>query len=179
MYLVLEDQRRVDVLLVQGWAELSVAMRRAVRHDAEVMFEVERSAALVAFANVFPVDRYPYPDKQARARWQDALRDGREVFIAERDGQAVGFVAVAAGRLEALFVVPSAWGQGVADALHEQALCRLRRLGSEAQLWVQETNRRARRFYERRGWKPDGRRSPVPHPPHPELIGYVIEFRRK
>jgi len=58
------------------------------------MSEVERAAALVAFADVFPTERYPYPEAQARARWWETLRGPATVLIAERDGSPVGFVSV-------------------------------------------------------------------------------------
>ena len=141
------------------------------------MSEVERAAALVAFADVFPTERYPYPEAQARARWWETLRGPATVLIAERDGSPVGFVSVSAGRLEALFVLPEeSWGRGGADELYERALRHLRELGGRAQLWVRQSNYRARRFYERRGWHVDGRRASVPHPPYPELIGHCVTF---
>ena len=56
----------------------------------------------------------------------------------------------------ALYVVPEAWGSGVAAALHEEAVASMRELGCRATLWVVEGNTRARRFYEREGWTADG-----------------------
>lgn len=158
---------------------MALTIRQGEQRDADAMFEVERAAALVAFADVFPADRYPYPDALARARWRDALRGSATVLIAERDGIPAGFASVTVRRLDALFVLPSEWGQGVADDLYDEALHHLRQLGRDARLWVQEANERARRFYERRGWQLDGRRSAVPHSPYPILVGYRIEFRRE
>jgi hypothetical protein len=37
-----------------------------------------------------------------------------------------------------------------------------------------EANRTARRFYERLGWSPDGRKDSSSYPPHPNLLGYSI-----
>jgi diamine N-acetyltransferase len=39
---------------------------------------------------------------------------------------------------------------------------------------VLEENQRARRFYERRGWRLDGRRTRTPFPPHPPMVGYTL-----
>jgi GNAT superfamily N-acetyltransferase len=59
-------------------------------------------------------------------------------------------------QLRNLYVVPEAWGPGVASALHAVALAWMRSRAGEAILWVGESNARARRFYGREGWRPDG-----------------------
>jgi len=41
-------------------------------------------------------------------------------------------------------------------------------------LWVLEENHRARRFYERRGWRLDGRRKDARFPPFPPAVGYTL-----
>jgi GNAT superfamily N-acetyltransferase len=60
--------------------------------------------------------------------------------------------------VSAVFVDPSRWGQGIATALlgqAEEAMCaRGYHLG---RLWTAEEGP-ARHFYERRGWRHDGRR---------------------
>jgi ribosomal protein S18 acetylase RimI-like enzyme len=46
---------------------------------------------------------------------------------------------------------------------------------ASAELDVMVDNARARRFYERRGWVPDGRSQPSPFPPfppYPAMLGY-------
>jgi hypothetical protein len=42
---------------------------------------------------------------------------------------------------------------------------------------VLEHNVRARRFYERRGWAPDGTSRVVEFPPHPLDLGYARDLR--
>src|SRR5215217_1272249 len=60
-----------------------------------------------------------------------------------------GAVEVAPERLDGLFVLPCAWGSGVADRLHDAAVRRLRGWGCGwCRLSVLEENQRARRFYE-------------------------------
>jgi RimJ/RimL family protein N-acetyltransferase len=54
-------------------------------------------------------------------------------------------------------VTPSVWGTGVGRELMAVAVDRLREAGfRSATLWVLRDNERARRFYERAGWSPDG-----------------------
>jgi GNAT superfamily N-acetyltransferase len=75
------------------------------------------------------------------------------VVIAEVEGRAVGFVAWRGAELDALYVLPDAAGRGVGSRLLDRA-------GAVSTLWVLEANHPARRFYERRGWSPDGTARP-------------------
>jgi GNAT superfamily N-acetyltransferase len=114
---------------------------------------------------------YHQPPDRALARAFIAERLARSesvIFLAERDGRAVGFVQLyplfssTAARprrlwlLNDLFVSPSARGGGVARALMERA----RRLGEETgaaglELATARTNAPAQRLYESLGWRQD------------------------
>jgi ribosomal protein S18 acetylase RimI-like enzyme len=59
--------------------------------------------------------------------------------------------------LYALYVRPSSWSTGTGRALMERVLARTGAAGYQAiVLWVLQDNQRARRFYERAGFAPDG-----------------------
>ena len=59
--------------------------------------------------------------------------------------------------LYALYVRPDWWSTGTGRALMERVLARTSRAGYlSITLWVLRDNRRARRFYERAGFAPDG-----------------------
>ena len=45
---------------------------------------------------------------------------------------------------------------------------------AELKLWVLEENRRARRFYEKCGWRLSGDSRVVEFPPHPLDVGYLF-----
>jgi ribosomal protein S18 acetylase RimI-like enzyme len=61
------------------------------------------------------------------------------------------------GELWAINLHRGAWGRGVGSALFLAGVDGLRADGyRDAVLWVLETNTRARRFYEKHGWNPDG-----------------------
>ena len=114
---------------------------------------------------------YQQPSDPALARAFIAERLARSesvIFLAERDGQAVGFVQLyplfssTAARprrlwlLNDLFVSPSARGGGVARALMDRA----RRLGEETgaaglELVTARANAPAQRLYESMGWRQD------------------------
>jgi len=156
-------------------------VRPAGPDDVDALLEVQRSSALTAFAHIFPPERYPFPSAVVRAHWAKAVsRPSARVFLAEQAGRAVGLSAVVPGQLESLFVIPSCWGTGTADILYRHALERLAEWpADEYRLWVLEANARARRFYERRSWRPDGRRSRTSFPPRPWLVGYTLGHRQR
>ena len=140
------------------------------------MGDVVRQAGLGdidAVAPLFDAYRqfYQQPSDPALARAFIAERLARSesvIFLAERDGQAVGFVQLfplfssTAARprrlwlLNDLFVSPSARGGGVARALMDRA----RRLGEETgaaglELVTARANAPAQRLYESMGWRQD------------------------
>jgi GNAT superfamily N-acetyltransferase len=153
-------------------------MRAATPADAEALFTIQRTAALAAYAHVFPPAEYPYPDDAVRAEWQRRLADGvTQTLIAEREGRAQGYVAYAPELLASLYVLPEAQGAGVGSALHDAALAAQPALGATVcRLWVLEQNHQARAFYEHRGWRADGRRRQATYPPYPEEVGYSIDL---
>jgi ribosomal protein S18 acetylase RimI-like enzyme len=74
------------------------------------------------------------------------------------EGQVVGEEnPPGSGELMMINFDPSAWGTGLARRMLEAATTGLERGGhKEAVLWVLDSNARARRFYEKHGWRPDG-----------------------
>ena len=154
------------------------SLRPAAPADAEAVFEVQREASLAALGHIYPPDRYPFPDEAVRGRWREAIADDRShVVVAERAGRIVGVAATRDGWLDGLYVRPESWGDGVAALLHDAALRAIEAEGATtAHLWVLEGNARARRFYERRGWRLDGSERVVPFPPHPLDVGYSKEL---
>lgn len=86
-----------------------------------------------------------------------------QIFVAEQSGNCAGFAQASSseaaedlGALKSLYVHPDAWGYGCGSALHDAVVDALGRSFDRAELWVIEGNRRARGFYERRGWTHDG-----------------------
>ena len=105
-----------------------------------------------------------------RRRWREFTGS---VLVAEDDGQAVGLAGFGACWLHGLYVVPERWGGEVASVLHDAVVAALADC-PELHLWVLTENRRARRFYERRGWRADGTSRVVEYPPHPIDLGYTL-----
>jgi GNAT superfamily N-acetyltransferase len=74
--------------------------------------------------------------------------------------------------LYALYVRPAWWSTGTGRALMERVLARTSAAGFlSISLWVLQDNRRARRFYERAGFAPDGATNVL------DRLGCVTELR--
>jgi GNAT superfamily N-acetyltransferase len=143
-----------------------LVVREAQLEDSEGFvsaYEVSWDATLAEIAGARLDTFMPYDARVESFRSGLVARspDAR-VWVAERAGEIMGSAVCrrqgeASSELAALYVVPTAWGTGVARALMETALDSMRELGArDAVLWVGEANGRARRFYEREGWVPDG-----------------------
>jgi GNAT superfamily N-acetyltransferase len=146
-------------------------VRPAHRDDAAAVAEVHVRTWQAAYEHVFGAERLATLDlEERRARWEARLaapEPSRRFLVAEDDdGSVVGFATAGAsrdgdaeGELYAIYALPEAWGSGAGPALMKVATEGLREDGFRtAFLWVLEDNPRARRFYEREGWAPDGGR---------------------
>ncbi len=151
-------------------------LRDGSAKDAQALVAVHRTAALAAYADVFPPDRYSYPEQETLAVLVGRLAEGA-VIVAEEDGELVGFAVVSEGWLDRLYVAPGRWGAGVGSCLHDAAVARRRAAGDHRlRLWTLEANDRARAFYERHGWRLDGTSKTTRHPPHPVDVGYSLDL---
>jgi GNAT superfamily N-acetyltransferase len=160
-----------------GSYEVEVTIRLAAADEAEVLFEIQKAASLAGLGHIFPADRFPYPDDAVRERWREVVALPNQALIAEAHGDAVGVAAIEGDWLNGFYVRPEWWGSDVAPALYEAAVDLIRGSGaSAAHLWVLEANTRARRFYERRGWRENGMTRVVPYPPNPIDLGYSLHF---
>ena len=137
----------------------------------ELLAEIQEAASVAALGHIYGDE--PFPRAEVLERW----RTSSDEILLDEDG--LGFAAVSPGWLNGLYVRPEAWGTGVAGELHDRAVAALRVAGVErARLWVLEHHARARRFYERRGWAPDGTSRVVEFPPHPLDLGYAVDLRQ-
>ena len=153
-------------------------IREARAEEGPILAAVQERASVAALAHVFPPELYPYPREAVHARWVAAVAEPETRTLIAVSGEVpVGAACVTDGWLEGLYVVPERWGTGLADELHSRALEVVHSLGSAScRLWVLEDNIRARRFYERRGWRENGQTRVVEFPPNPLDIGYSLDF---
>jgi putative acetyltransferase len=153
-------------------------IREARPDEAWLLAAVQELASVAALGHVFPADRYPYPRAAVQAHWAAAAADpAKRTLIALDDDEPLGAACVYEEWLQGLYIVPDCWGTGLGGELHDRALEVVRELGSElCHLWVLEDNVRARRFYERRGWRENGTTRVVEFPPYPLDVGYTLDF---
>jgi GNAT superfamily N-acetyltransferase len=155
-----------------------LTLRAARVGDAPALARLHVAAWQWAYAGLMPDDYLAALDPARReAMWTErfATDEGREHVAVAVDGDALvgftawgryrlddlgpGLVPDAVGEVRALYLAQAHQGRGVGRALMERAVERLAAEAyTEAKLWVLETNARARRFYERQGWAPDGGR---------------------
>jgi GNAT superfamily N-acetyltransferase len=142
----------------------SVLVRMATAGDIPAVRPVYLEAWRAGYQGLLADDELEaQPRLRASYDWLGAIsRADRIVAIAEHE-RIVGVVecehAPRPGRrpwLHRLYVVPSAWGTGAATALLDEALAAVDR-SQHPTVWlgVVEAQARARRFYERHGWRLD------------------------
>jgi GNAT superfamily N-acetyltransferase len=148
-------------------------IRLALARDAPGIAAVHVRCWQSAYAGQLPADFLrELSVSNCRRNWERALGGGAEptagrTLVVEVDGIIGGFANVGPCRgdgapewdaeLRAIYLEPRHWSRGIGRLLHDEAMDTLRDAGCRhAMLWVLSTNVRARRFYERAGWSPDG-----------------------
>jgi ribosomal protein S18 acetylase RimI-like enzyme len=97
-------------------------------------------------------------------------------WVAEVDGEVVGFVTVEGDELEQIFVLASARGTGIATDLLHTGTDAIAAAGHDvAWLAVVAGNARARAFYERQGWVDAG---PLAYEAGTDEGTFVVPCRR-
>lgn len=166
---------------------MDLTIRTARTDEASSLAELHLRTALHAYAGIFPPEAPVPTSSEVCAQWSEVLepKEMRGVFVAEWDGERVGVVVggpdplnEACGHLSRLYVRPECWGRGVGRVLYDRCIGHLREHGFDlASLWVLEGNTRARRWYERLGWKITGARKPVYGPAGIDDVGYRLLLR--
>ena len=139
--------------------------------DWQAMRDIRLDAlreAPYAFASTYAREA-AFPERT----WRERATSGNSIvaYLPDLGRGPMGLVAsiqVVPGELElvSMWVRPQARGQQVASALVEAVVERARRTGLlRVHLWVTESNKPARRLYERCGFSPTGERQLLPSDP--------------
>lgn len=154
--------------------------------DCEAVAELRVLGWRSAYAGLMPGSYLDALSVEEGVAWQrERLATGLPGtvdLVAVRAGQVVGWGCAGPARdddlppgeaeLYALYAHPEQYSTGVGRALMLECVARCAAAGhAEMRLWVLEGNTRARRFYERAGFAPDGARDPqeVEGVPVPEI----------
>ena len=172
----------------------TIVTRRGGPKDIDAMLENVR-VGFETYTDFSPAGWTPPNIRGDHERTLELLDDGDSwLLLAEIDGATAGHVGLTPARerpaggsphgwrertpmpgvvhLWQLFVLPQWWGSGVADILHREFVAEARARGYEsARLYTPAAHGRARRFYERRGWRALGEQL------NPELGLALAEYR--
>lgn len=140
-------------------------IRPAGPADAAGIAAVQHTSWRETYEGVVPAEFWAAnPLSSLVARWQGWLDAGATAPVAVVAGAVVGFAFVGASQergdvapvrerqLFTLYVLASWHGSGIGQQLLDAVLPD----AAPAELWVAADNPRARRFYERNGFAPDG-----------------------
>ncbi|MBM3286119.1 MAG: GNAT family N-acetyltransferase [Candidatus Eisenbacteria bacterium] len=145
-------------------------IRRATPDDAEPLAKLHIDSWRAAYRGLVPDGHLDSLDYRLRAqRFRDSLaQNAEESYLAEQNGEILGFVTLGAcrdadvdqdtsGEIWGIYLAPGHWRKGIGTSLCRYAERLLRTRGyRSALLWAFAENPQARRFYEAMGFKADG-----------------------
>jgi len=168
------EEQEPDVRMRRPAGEPWLVIRDAAPADVEGIARAHVVSWQGAYAGLLPQQLLAGLDWRDRVeRWQDRLAEsGRvRIVVAEAGGRVVGFCAVGPARdedlvrrpetwfeLYSIYLVPDRWASGLGRRLWAAARAGIPSDVEAVSLWVLEGNQRARAFYEREGFRPEGRR---------------------
>ncbi|GAA1873058.1 GNAT family N-acetyltransferase [Asanoa iriomotensis] len=149
---------------------MTFSLRLAQAVDIDDIGALHYDSRIAAYRDFVPIAGLQALSPESLAAWWRERftyeSETHRLTVAVDDGRTVGFSYVGpeeehtagVGQLYAIHLDPATQGRGFGRALMADALDTMRdnRWGS-AVLWVLDGNAHARRFYERGGWRPDGR----------------------
>ena len=138
-----------------------VLIRAATQDDAGSISRVHIESWRTTYRGIVPNQFLADLNVEERAvRWREVLKSDPYIFIAERDGQVIGFISGGTIRepleecdaeLFAIYLLAEVQGKGVGTALLMELAKRLEADGFQRMaVWVLEANA-SRGFYERSG----------------------------
>jgi ribosomal protein S18 acetylase RimI-like enzyme len=151
---------------------MDLIVRKAQLKDAAGIAKVQVEAWQSAYKGEIPDSYLDSLSVEKRTeRWHDILskpEDNADTIVAEVDGKIVGFCSVShcrdtdilnsTGELWAIYVDKDYAGKGVGTAIHNKGLNILKnKKFTHATLWVLTSNNKARKWYEARGWRVEGK----------------------
>jgi putative acetyltransferase len=122
-----------------------VILRRASASDAQAIAIVHRTAMRTSLSFLPEL----HTAEEDLRFFSELFLPANEVWVADDEGEVVGYVGFDADWVHHLYVLPDRQGQGLGPQLLALALAD----GRSRRLWTFQENARARRFYEARGFR--------------------------
>ena len=149
-------------------SRMPASVRKAVVDDALPISRIHVLTWQTAYRGIIPqevLDGLSIPKRVEM--WTDRLiRPDHSIWVLEVDGEIQGWASIGPSRdadlkdateLYGIYLAPQHWSKGLGSLLYrraEEAMCEYG--CPEYTVWVLEANSRARKFYERSGYKRDG-----------------------
>lgn len=140
-----------------------VTIMRATAEDADTLSDIMIRAWQSAFRGILSdaiIEQYTVPGKCSSMFSQILVSGVGTMYLAKSDGVPAGLLywlpEENSMRIEALLTVPEAWGCGVGAALMEKTVSDAAALEMDIHVWPFAQNARARRFYEKWGFRATG-----------------------
>lgn len=133
-------------------AEKSHTIRRMRRDEVEATARMWQDSQRAAYTWFREDQRHPFDE--ALAYFRDSICEHCEIWVAvapaSSSARIVGLLALEESWVDHLYVAPGFWEKGIGSALldHAKAL-----QPDKLELVTLQRNRRARRFYESRGFR--------------------------
>ena len=129
--------------------------------DFYAIANIYASSWKTAYKDIVPQD---YLDKISENNWADKLRNSTsDAYILIENGKYIGTSSVCAARDEemsgwgeiiSIYLLPEYFGKGYGKPLFDNSVDALLDMGyNKIYVWVLEQNTRARKFYEKNGYK--------------------------
>ncbi len=146
---------------------LLIDIRPANRKDAAAIADVHYEAWLGAYSGIIPHGALRRMVARRDVKWwENAIRRGSTVLVAEFDGEVVGYATIGKsrarelsqqGEIYELYILPEFQGIGLGTRLFSAARKRLNARGLRGLvIWVLEDNANAVHFYESSGGTDSG-----------------------
>ena len=164
---------------------MNFCIRQADQNDAAALAEILTQSWKETYAHILPpAELESAADKE---RYADvftvmAQNPANTFYIAHCGGIPCGMLLLCPARdtdlpgfaeIVALYTLQKYWGCGLGRMLAERALGEMQQRYTGAALWVFQDNARARRFYEKFGFTPDGKQKQENFSNKPWSVRYI------
>ncbi len=169
---------------------MDFCIRRADKNDAPALAAILTQSWKEAYAHILPtaeLDSAADKERYTAVFTSMAQNRANMFLVAYCGGIPCGMLLFCPARDEdlsdyaeivALYTLQKYWGSGLGRALTEKALDEIQPQYAGAALWVLQENARARRFYEKFGFAPDGKTKTENFSNKPHSVRYVKPLAR-
>ena len=153
--------------MLSGVGDAGIRVRAAVDTDGNEIGEAHAAAWIAAYDHIFAPDFLRVAAEGRRTGWPHSIHRllvaPNILLVGEIGGRVVAFAHAKplsdtrAAEIVGFYCHPDAWGTGVAGVLMTRAWSAVSDDADEVVLWTLRDAHRARRFYEKVGFRATGR----------------------